>query len=45
MLTVYLRDGFSETDNTTGTIRIHSVRLQRDETGQGGWGPNLLPRS
>ena len=29
----------------TGRIRIHSIVLQRDETGNGGWGPNLLSRS
>lgn len=29
----------------TGRIRIHSIVLQRDETGAGGWGPNLLSRS
>jgi hypothetical protein len=28
-----------------GRIRIHSTMLQRDETGNGGWGPNLLTRS
>ncbi len=28
-----------------GTLRVHSVRFQRDETGSGGWGPNLLTRS
>lgn len=28
-----------------GKIRIHSLKLQRDETGNGGWGPNLLIRS
>ena len=29
----------------SGRIRIHSILLQRDETGSGGWGPNLLTRS
>ena len=43
-LTVWLHDGYSENDNTTGTIRLDSIALQRDETGQGGWGPNLLSR-
>jgi hypothetical protein len=28
-----------------GSIGIHSVQLERDETGRGGWGPNLLTRS
>jgi outer membrane protein assembly factor BamB len=28
-----------------GTIGIHSINLRRDETGNGGWGPNLLHRS
>ncbi len=28
-----------------GRIRMHSIVLQRDETGNGGWGPNLLSRS
>jgi hypothetical protein len=28
-----------------GSIAIHSIVLQRDETGSGGWGPNLLTRS
>ena len=28
-----------------GTIRVHSVQLQRDETGDGDWGGNLLTRS
>ena len=27
-----------------GSIRLHSMVLQRDETGQGDWGPNLLTR-
>ena len=27
-----------------GRIRIHSIALRRDETGTGGWGPNLLRR-
>ena len=43
-LTVWLHDGYSETDNTSGTIRLDSITLQRDESGQGGWGPNLLSR-
>jgi hypothetical protein len=43
-LTVWLHDGYSETDNTPGTIRLDSITLQRDESGQGGWGPNLLSR-
>jgi hypothetical protein len=29
----------------SGRIRIHSIVLQRDESGNGGWGPNLLTRS
>ena len=29
----------------TGRIRMHSIMLQRDETGNGGWGPNLLTRA
>ena len=29
----------------SGKIRIHSIVLQRDESGSGGWGPNLLTRS
>ena len=29
----------------TGRIRISSITLQRDESGNGGWGPNLLTRS
>ena len=28
-----------------GTIRVHSVQFQRDETGNGDWGGNLLTRS
>ena len=44
-LSVNLRDGFSEDDNVQGTIRLQSLRLQRDETGHGDWGPNLLTRS
>jgi len=28
-----------------GSIAVHSIVLQRDETGSGGWGPNLLTRS
>jgi hypothetical protein len=43
-LTVWLHDGYSENDNTPGTIRLDSITLQRDETGLGGWGPNLLTR-
>ncbi len=43
-LTVWLHDGYSENDNTSGAIYVHEVTLQRDETGQGGWGPNLLTR-
>ncbi|MBN1263038.1 MAG: DUF5060 domain-containing protein [Candidatus Pacebacteria bacterium] len=27
-----------------GSIRLHSMVLQRDETGRGDWGPNLLTR-
>jgi hypothetical protein len=45
VLYVYLHDGLSENDNASGDILVHSIRLQRDETGQGGWGPNLLARS
>jgi len=44
-LWVYLRDGYSENDNTSGKIRLHSILFQRDETGDGNWGPNLLTRS
>lgn len=44
-LSVNLRDGFSESDDAQGTIRLHSIRLQRDEAGHGDWGPNLLTRS
>jgi hypothetical protein len=29
----------------TGRIWVHSIRLQRDETGEGDWGGNLLTRS
>jgi len=29
----------------SGKIRFHSAKLQRDETGNNGWGPNLLARS
>jgi hypothetical protein len=29
----------------SGKIRIHSIKLQRDETGNGDWGANLLTRS
>ena len=43
-LTVWLHDGYSEDDNTSGAIYVHEVTLQRDETGQGDWGPNLLTR-
>jgi hypothetical protein len=43
-LTVWLHDGHSENDNTSGTIRINAITLQRDESGQGSWGPNLLSR-
>ncbi len=49
--TVYLHALYAGTDapapyNTvqSGKIRIHSIRLQRDETGNGDWGPNLLSR-
>ncbi len=28
----------------TGGLRVHSIQFQRDETGNGGWGPNLLTR-
>jgi hypothetical protein len=41
---VWLHDGYSEADVRSGTIRVDNVRVQRDETGQGGWGPNLLTR-
>lgn len=44
-LTLWLHDGYHEDDNTPGTIRVDNVTVQRDETGQGGWGPNLLTRS
>ncbi|CAG0931276.1 hypothetical protein TFLX_02060 [Thermoflexales bacterium] len=43
-LMVWLHDGYSEDDNTPGLISVHEVTLQRDETGQGGWGSNLLTR-
>jgi hypothetical protein len=43
-LTLWLHDGYTEDDNTTGAIYVHEVTLQRDETGQGQWGPNLLAR-
>ncbi len=43
-LTVWLHDGYSENDNTAGTIRLQAIQLRRDETGTGGWGPNLLAR-
>ncbi|MHB1295243.1 MAG: outer membrane protein assembly factor BamB family protein [Anaerolineae bacterium] len=29
----------------TGSIRLHALSLQQDQTGQGDWGPNLLTRS
>jgi len=28
-----------------GSLRVHSIRFQRDETGNGDWGGNLLTRS
>ena len=43
-LTVWLHDGYSENDNTSGVISLHAITLQRDETGHGNWGPNLLTR-
>jgi hypothetical protein len=43
-LMVYLRDGYNEDDNTAGAIYVHDVTVRRDETGAGGWGPNLLTR-
>lgn len=43
-LAVRLADGYSESDGAQGMIRVHSIRLQRDETGNGDWGPNLLAR-
>ncbi len=43
-LTVWLHDGYSENDNTSGAIYVHNVTVQRDETGQGDWGPNLVTR-
>jgi hypothetical protein len=43
-VTVLLRAGLSEGDVTPGAIRLHSISLQRDETGSGAWGPNLLAR-
>ena len=43
-LTAWLHDGYSENDNTPGTIRINAITLQRNESGQGSWGPNLLSR-
>lgn len=43
-LMVWLHDGFNENDHQTGTINVHEIKLQRDETGSGGWGPNLLTR-
>jgi hypothetical protein len=45
MLDVFLRDGYSENDNATGTIRVHSITLQRKDAGQTTWGPNILARS
>lgn len=45
VLTAFVRDGYSENGNTSGAIRLHSLVLQRDETGAGDWGPNLLVRS
>ncbi len=51
-ISVYLRGLYVSTDAKSpynnvqpGSIRMHSIRLQRDETGNGGWGPNLLSRS
>jgi hypothetical protein len=39
-------DAPSPFDNVRqGTIRVHSIQLQRDETGRGDWGGNLLTRS
>ncbi len=38
-LAVWLHDGYSETDNTTGEIQVYDVALRRD-----GAGPNLLTR-
>jgi hypothetical protein len=32
-------------DQQQGSVKIHSVLFQRDETGNGDWGPNLLTRS
>jgi hypothetical protein len=43
-LMIWLHDGFDENDHQTGTINVHEVKLQRDETGSRGWGPNLLTR-
>ena len=43
-LMLWLHDGYSENDNTPGTISVHEVTVQRDETGQGSWGPNLVTR-
>jgi hypothetical protein len=43
-LQVWLHDGYSENDNTPGTIRVYAMQLQRDETGHGDWGPTLLAR-
>ena len=43
-ISVWLHDGYSENDNTSGVINVSEVVLQRDETGQGSWGPNLLTR-
>jgi hypothetical protein len=39
-LTVWLHDGYSDSDNTTGEIQVYDVALRRNGTG-----PNLLTRS
>ncbi|NLG26898.1 MAG: DUF5060 domain-containing protein, partial [Chloroflexi bacterium] len=51
-LNVALRGMYSSADAPTpfnkvqtGSVRISWATLQRDETGDGGWGPNLLNRS
>jgi|GEM_PF-2751342 len=51
-LSAYLRGLYVSSDAPTpynseqsGSIRMHSIQLQRDETGNGDWGPNLLTRS
>jgi hypothetical protein len=49
---VYLHGLYMSTDAPApynvvkaGAVRLHSIVLQRDETGRGDWGPNVLSRS